>query len=210
MKTLIESLFDTDLVEKNIYINIKTAFDIITQHISKKQHIKLLEPRDANFRKYKEGKLFYYSKLSSRNYDIIFLNHCSYNKAIENIGIGIGIELESDFSTKSCFLKAIDVGWSVACNGKVGLSPKWYTLWREDGYKKFSNLKTNIIDSNSLSDILAYIEWLCKKIVIISERDKDEIQAIANGVAWGAKDNPIMMGKKDVIWYINKIKKELS
>lgn len=208
MKTLIESLFDTDLVEKNIYINIKTAFDIITQHISKKQHIKLLEPRDANFKKYKEGKLFYYSKLSSRNYDIIFLDYCSYNKALENIGIGIDIELESDFSTKSCFFKAINVGWSVA--DKTCLSPIWYTLWRGDGYKKFTNLKTNIIDSNSLPDILAYIEWLCKKIVIISERDKDEIHAIANGVAWGAEDNPIMMGKKDVIWYINKIKKELS
>lgn len=216
MKTLKESLFD-DHIKSNLNIDVQTAFDIITQHISKKFRTKLLTPKEAYSKKYKEGKFFYYSAdYHHRSMDgvrLCFLSHTAYNKAIEDVGIGISICIASnDISDEykdieGCYLGSIDIGWSVA--GDSWVNPDWWTLWVDEEYKRFSNLKTTLINSDTLPDILKYIDWLCKKILDISKRDKDEIQAISRGEAWGAEDNPLMKGKKDKIWYINKLKKEL-
>jgi len=215
MKPLAESLFDTDNVTKELPMSLELIHEEI-----------LIALKKYNFEVIDWDKLCYDGYILQKpgimdetnmpegwfNITILTPNKLIY-KENKNDEVYIGVNVcisngdEDDHEDENKFyIKRVDTEWLSSHN--KSLFPHSSTFWDRSGWKRYSSLKTNEINEKTIKTIVKYVVGLIDKTLKIMNRDRQEICDIYFERALNGGD-PLMYGKKDWVWYLEKMKKEL-
>lgn len=174
MKSLVESLFDSDLKKKDISYTLENTLTIIKDYFSKKFKVPVIDARAAKRSEKKEGTLIYYED----DEDMIWL---VFNNAIEkhemnnfdDIWKGVCLSIcfsKPDSGEDEMYIMRVDFGWSN--ESKYYIEPHWWCLWDDEGYKKKSKLKDNKLTSDNIKNIFDYV---CRLYNVICSKENTDI-----------------------------------
>jgi hypothetical protein len=215
MKPLVESLFDSDLVQQGVPINIDYVYEEVFAALKKYNF------EDCPYEKLNTGYVpskdiimpnshsDYFSFTVLRpNYKIKSYASGRFGTAEEvltGISFVIGTDDLKDDDTSVYLLRA-DVHWVDIVGGMCFSTSR--LLWSGNDWEHYSKLKTNKITSETLGDIIDYIKSRIDKCFQMVTRDRQEIYNIKFGQANNGGD-PWLKGRKDNVWYLEKMKKGL-
>lgn len=211
MRRLVESIFDDDLVQKDVKIDVQKAVDLVCDHLQKTFKVKQILP-SRKAKPIKEGiSIFYdehYENGKMEQCWIQFVDNVNVSKTsnryADYIGLCVSICISGDYKRKTdTVLGRIDVGWD-ACYD-IKFDPYWRYLWEDNEYKHHTKLKSNKFNEKNLNNVLNYITQLCQTIVDMIDENGKEIVDTYLGKADLTNDNPLMYGKKDMIWWVEKL-----
>ena len=230
MKTLVESLFDSktqmteslfdnDIVKQDLTLDVKTGYDIITKEISKRLSVAPIEGiRNAYLKPSKKGNILW-TMIDRDQWRWARINFsvCINDTTTTKNGYGASVTFflcptaEGPFRKKSDdvgYLARVDVGWTRFTKGVI--DPDFTELWEDNGFKRFSTLKSLVFTEKNMNKIIDYVVNVCSKLRDIVERDSNLISDIADGIAHvKPTESPLTGGRLDKIWYNSKLKKEM-
>ena len=219
MKTLIESIFGND----NITSELPLSLGVIHEQIMialKKFNLETIIWDDLFHKGYipqKPGIIDDCDDIGDGYFNICILVPNKYvyrgsqykNEEVYlgvNICIGMGEKDDHEDESKP-YIKRVDTEW-VESEAQA-LFPHSTVLWDRNGWKRYSPLKTNQINNNTVKTIIKYIVDLVGKLLKMMDRDRQMIYDIFHGNETEGGD-PLLYGKKDCYWYIDRVmKKEL-
>ena len=122
---------------------------------------------------------------------------------VVNIGNG---EVFDNQDPNKYYLTRVSVMFTEITEGRA--TPYAHALWAYDLWKKHS-IKTNEINENTIKSIIKYIVNLFDLSLKMAKKDEQEIRDIYYREADECGD-PLLGGKKDRYWYLDKMKKVLG
>ena len=180
MKSLKESLFDDDLITKEMHIDVQTALNMCLDAISKKFHVKAYTDREfRNLRRPdKEASYLlwagYYEDGVLDMAHIMFYNISTPNQSgILHMGIAASICISNE--DDGVAISRLDVG-HVIDGGSQSPNFAWdYCVWDGEMYKTKTKLRSPYFTSKNVNNIIKYIENVCDKVIKQSEIEKGDL-----------------------------------
>ena len=219
MKTLIESLFDTDNVTKELPMSLDLIYGE-TLNALKKFNLEKIDWNDVYSKGYIPQRPSILDESMHRDDGFFNINIFVPNKYVYrgskkkdeevyigvNINMGVGDEDDGEDVNKF-YISRVDVEWIESeCKR---LYSHAMNLWDRNGWKRYSGLKTNEINEKTIKGVIKYVVWLVDRTIKMMDRDRQEIYDIFHGNETDGGD-PLMYGRKDCYWYMEKMKKELG
>ena len=219
MKTLIESLFDTDNVTKELPMSLDLIHEA-TLNALKKFNLEKIDWNDISNKGYISQQPSILDEYDHRDDGFFNINIFVPNKYVyrgskkkdKEVYIGVSIcmavgDEDEGEDVNKFYISRVDVEW-IESEYK-SLYPHSMNLWDRNRWKRYSGLKTNEINEKTIKDIMKYVVWLVDRTIKMMDRDRQEIYDIFHGNETDDGD-PLMYGRKDRYWYIEKMKKELG
>ena len=215
MKPLVESLFDKDLVQQGVMLNVDAVYETVCAAL-KKYNLEDCPYEKLNIGYIPDKNIIMME--SESDYFSFTVLHPNYlvksaakglfdtdEEVLTGVSFVIGTD-EDEYNDDYVYLLRVDVHWVGICGNSC--APSSSCLWDRKLWKHYSRLKTNRITSETIDDIIKYILTRIDKSFQMAVKDKQEIYDIKAGKANSGGD-PLMYGKKDRVWYLEKMKKGL-
>ena len=214
MRTLSESLFDQDIINKEVNFTLQSVKDLIDKELEK-YHL-----NEVDWEKVRKGYIpndpyiIYNDCMGDNdgdfyNFEIFVPNGTIHKKTGKYDDVSIGISFCIAQYGGNINIERMDIMWVDHENDHAYAHSS--VLWDLSGWKRHSKLKSNRFTEKNLKSLLDYIKKCIDTIFMMAKRDQQEICDIyMKEDSAASKGDPLMYGRKDRYWYIEKMRKELE